>query len=124
MNGKRTVNFRAALAGMALAACTMPGSSVAQSSYYEYRSGPAYPGTSSETHSYSYSESGPDYPPNRDGYGTSSNPYYSQPGDPNYSDYRDRPANAASRHGTVEAIEIVREGGHSSGAGTVLGARA
>jgi hypothetical protein len=73
MHGMRIANFKAALAGIALAACAMPGPSVAQSSYYEY-------------------------------------PYYSQPGDPNYGR---QSASAASRHGTVEAIEIERDGGHS-----------
>ena len=76
MHGMRFANFKAALAGIALAACAMPGPSVAQSSYYEY-------------------------------------PYYSQPGNPNHSDYGRQSASAASRHGTVEAIEIERNGGHS-----------
>ena len=84
MNGKRTVNLRAALAGVALAVCAMPGASVAQSSYS-------------------------DHSPNRDGYGTSSIPHYAQLGDPAYSDYRYRSANAATRHGTVEAVELEKQ---------------
>jgi hypothetical protein len=76
MHGMRIANFKAALAGIALAACAMPGPSVAQSSYYEY-------------------------------------PYYSQPGDPNHSDYGRRSASAANRNGTVEAIELERNGGHA-----------
>ena len=76
MHGMRIANLKAALAGIALAACAMPGPSAAQSSYYEY-------------------------------------PHYSQPSDPNYSDYGRQSASAASRHGTVEAIEIERNGRRS-----------
>src|SRR5262245_12522281 len=106
----------------------MPALGIAQSGYYEYRnsptreyrSAPAY-SAPERTYSYSYSESGPDYPPNRDGYGSTSNPYYAQPGDPSYSDYRHRSGSAARFHGTVESVEIVSQGSGSSGGGAVLG---
>ena len=117
MNGKPIRNVRAAIAGLAFAACALPGLSVAQT--YEYRSAPpAYPAQRADT--YSYRDSGPDYPPNRDGYGTTSNPYYAQPGDPSYQDYRHH-SDAARFHGTVESVEIVRNEGHHSGAGAVIG---
>lgn len=127
MNGKPIVNVRTVIAGFAVVACALPGLSVAQNSNYDYRSGPpAY--SPSNTYSYRESESngGPDYPPNRDGYGTTSNPHYAQPGDPNYVDqrnreYRDHAAADAHYHGTVQAVEIVRDEGHRSGAGAVIG---
>ena len=124
MNAKPIVNARLLIAGLAVAASCAPALSVAQSGYYEYRSGPTYVSPPDRPYSYSYSESGPDYPPNRDGYGSTSNPYYAQPGDPNYQDYRYRSDPAARFHGTVESVEIVARGGRSSGGGAALGALA
>ena len=125
MIAKRVMNLKVAIAGVALAACGMPTLGVAQSDYYEYRNGvPVYSPPPERTYSYSYFESGPEYPANRDGYGTSSNPYYAQPGDPSYPDYRHRSASAAQFHGTVESVEIVRDDGRASGGGAVLGALA
>jgi outer membrane lipoprotein SlyB len=120
----KPVMFKAMIAGVAVVASAVPGLAGAQSGYYEYRSAPIYSNTPERTYSYSYSESGPDYPPNRDGYGTTSNPYYAQPGDPGYADYRDRDDRGARFHGTVEAVEIVSEGGRASGGGAVVGALA
>ena len=124
MNAKPIINARALIASVAVAAAFAPGLSVAQSGYYEYRSAPTYSAPPERTYSYSYSESGPDYPPSRDGYGSTGNPYYAQPGDPSYSDYRHRSASAARFHGTVESVEIVGRQGRSSGGGAALGALA
>ena len=124
MNAKPIVHARLLIASLAVAASCAPALSVAQSGYYEYRSGPTYSSPPDRTYSYSYSESGPDYPPNRDGYGSTSNPYYAQPGDPSYSDYRHRSDGAARFHGTVESVEIVGRSGRSSGGGAAIGALA
>ena len=128
MNAKPNVNARLLIASLAVAASCAPALSVAQSGYYEYRGSPTYersaPVYSAPDRTYSYSESGPDYPPNRDGYGTTSNPYYAQPGDPSYQDYRYRSNPAARFHGTVESVEIVGQSGRSTGGGAALGALA
>ena len=124
MNAKPTINVRILAASIVVAASCAPALSVAQSGYYEYRSSPSYSPPERSYERYDYSDSGPEYPPNRDGYGSTSNPYYSQPGDPSYSDYRHRYASAARFHGTVESVEIVGRAGGSSGGGAVLGALA
>jgi outer membrane lipoprotein SlyB len=103
MNARPIVNLRALIGSLAVAACCAPALALAQSGYYEYRSAPTYEYRGAPTYS----------APERT---------YAQPGDPSYQDYRHRPDAAARFHGTVESVEIVGRGGHSSGSGAALGA--